>query len=345
MAVVKSWQGAVPPDFSDIFELDPGVYSLTQNDPTASFDAVISDANSAQVLAFTESARGRELAVTTEHSQPLTLNIVAYEAGGTFDIFIEESASLAKPADGLVTSLSNDPQPATIVPVEEGTGNTFPPGARMVVTEYSPTWQITLSSDGSFANVAHNAGTECGNTQIKYQMMLDGVYSPEATIYLEIVGCDTPPPDPPVEGDAPQMSYVYETERGWTFDGNYIPHFAEVNWYFGDNPVDYTSVQKVRIHGLSQGRALISMAVNGIQQDGYDELYSEPQWVDLPRNVETVLEELMPKTNYTDTASRGLATQMKFEGRNKDITRPEPGHVLQVLIVQSSPPGTGHRSN
>lgn len=143
----------------------------------------------------------------------------------------------------------------------------------------------------------------------------------------------------------PQTSYVYEAERGWSFDGNYIPHFAEVNWYFGDNPVDYTSIQKVRIHGLSQGRTLLTMATNGIQQDGYDEEYTEPQVLDLPRNPEAVLEEMMPKTNYTDTANRGLAIQMKFEGRNTDITRPEPSHVLQVLVIQSSPPGTGFRSN
>lgn len=34
---------------------------------------------------------------------------------------------------------------------------------------------------------------------------------------------------------------VQEFEKGWSFDGKYIPHFVELNWYFGDNPVDFRS--------------------------------------------------------------------------------------------------------
>lgn len=160
---------------------------------------------------------------------------------------------------------------------------------------------------------------------------LAGFYSFDAVLAL--------PPAPT------ERSFVYELDRGWTFDGNYIPHYLVLNWYFGDNPVDYTSIQKVRIHGLSKGRAFLQMSVNGIQQDGYEEEFTEPQWIDLPRNPKLVSTELVPETNYTDTANRGLAIQMKFEGRNTDIALPEPGHVVQVLVVQASPPGTGFRSN
>lgn len=141
------------------------------------------------------------------------------------------------------------------------------------------------------------------------------------------------------------MSHVYELDKGWTFDGNYIPHFLVLNWYFGDNPVDYTSIQKVRIHGLSRGKCNLQMSTSGIQQDGYEEEFTEPQWIDLPRNPKLISAELLPETNYTDTANRGLAIQMKFEGRNTNLTLPEPGHVIQVLVVQASPPGTGFRSN
>ena len=140
-------------------------------------------------------------------------------------------------------------------------------------------------------------------------------------------------------------NYVYEMEKGWSFDGNFIPHFAVFNWYFGDNPVDYTSIQKIRVHGLSHGRAFLQVATTGIQQDGYDEELTEPQWLDLPRNPQLISENLDPKTNYADAANRGLAIQMMFSGRNQDITKPEPKHVLQVLVVQGSPPGTGFRSN
>ena len=147
-----------------------------------------------------------------------------------------------------------------------------------------------------------------------------------------------------VDGPPPDGFHVYELDRGWSFDGAYIPHYIEMNWYFGDDPIHYHSVQKIRIHGMSKGLAQLTVATNGMQTD-YERDFSEPQVVDLPRNPKHISTELIPETNYTDSANRGLSIQMKFEGRNRDLTRPEPQHVLQVLAVQSSPAGTGSRSN
>lgn len=139
-------------------------------------------------------------------------------------------------------------------------------------------------------------------------------------------------------------NFVYELDKGWSFDGYYIPHFLELNWYWGDNPVDYHGLQKIRIHGLSKGRAYLEVSVNGLQTD-YLSDYSEPQWIDLPYRVSFVTSDFDPVTNYTDTASRGLSTQIKVEGRNTDPDLPEPAHVLQVFVLQGSPEGTGKRSN
>ena len=141
--------------------------------------------------------------------------------------------------------------------------------------------------------------------------------------------------------------HAFEIDRGWSFDGNYIPHFAELNWYFGDNPVDFTGVQKIRVHGLSKGRSLLQVATNGMEPEDLSYLpdYSEPQWCDLPKRPYYVSKDYVNVTNYTDTANRGLSIQMKFEGRNTDITKPEPSHVLQVLVLQASPQGTGARGN
>lgn len=142
-------------------------------------------------------------------------------------------------------------------------------------------------------------------------------------------------------------NFVYEMEKGWSFDGNYIPHFLELNWFFGDNPVDFTGLQKIRIHGLTKGYVKLTVAVNGMETDqmDYQPFYSEPQWIDLPRNPYYVSGDYVPVTNYTDTAARGLSVQMKFEGRNRDLQMPEPSHVIQVLVLQASPPDTGTRSN
>ena len=138
--------------------------------------------------------------------------------------------------------------------------------------------------------------------------------------------------------------YVYEMEQGMSFDGGYIPHFLELNWYFGDDPVTYHSIQKIRIHGLTKGRTYLQVSTNGMQTD-YLEDYTEAQFIDLPRAPILLSEGFVPITNYTDSSNRGIAIQMKFEGRNTDILRPEPAHVLQVLVVQSSPPDTGARAH
>lgn len=140
------------------------------------------------------------------------------------------------------------------------------------------------------------------------------------------------------------VNYVYELEQGWSFDGGYIPHFLELNWYFGDNPVTYHTLQKIRIHGLSKGRTYLQVSTNGMQTDYLND-YSEPQYIDLPRSPTFVSSDFLPITNYADSANRGISIQMKFEGRNTNVLLPEPAHVLQVLVVQSSPPDTGARAN
>jgi hypothetical protein len=139
-------------------------------------------------------------------------------------------------------------------------------------------------------------------------------------------------------------SYVYELDVGWTFDGNYIPHYVELNWYWGDNPVTYGGIQKIRSHGLSKGNVYLQVSTNGIETD-YLADYNTPQYIDYPPYPCFVGSYFLPVTSYTDISSRGIAIQMKFEGRNTDITLPEPSHVLQALVVQTLPQGSGARAN
>ena len=140
------------------------------------------------------------------------------------------------------------------------------------------------------------------------------------------------------------LNFVYELERSWGFDGYYIPHLLELNWYFGENPFEYDTIQKIRIHGLTKGWAKLQASVAGMQTE-YDSDYTEPQLIELPLNAPFITEDFKPTTNYVDSSNRGLSLQMKFEGSNTDITKPEPPHVLQVLAIQSSPQGNGHSAN
>lgn len=144
------------------------------------------------------------------------------------------------------------------------------------------------------------------------------------------------------------MYNVYELEKGWTFDGRYIPYFLELNWLFNENPFIYHEMQKVRIHGLSKGNVDLQVAMSGMQGDNatdYLEDYTEPQFIDLPFDPIHISEDYRPTTNYTDVAARGIGIQMKFEGRNTNPSLPEPAHAIQVLALQGSPPDNGKRAN
>lgn len=142
--------------------------------------------------------------------------------------------------------------------------------------------------------------------------------------------------------------HVFELDRGWSFDGMYIPHFLELNWYFGEDPFTYTGIQKVRIHGLSKGYVKLDITVNGMQTDYTEDYSKNPQHLDLlaspiPELEGFVAEDFYSATSYADVANRGISIQMKFSGRNTVCDLPEPAHVIQVLAIQQAP--SGARSN
>lgn len=208
---------------------------------------------------------------------------------------------------------------------------------------FAPTWYFVVVIDG----VVNSFIIESGNTypfeydvgtgdSVEIYVSRDGTGGGYQYSYEVEISPITPEPLRPY--------YVYELDKGWTFDGAYIPHFLELNWYFGDSPTQYHGIQKIRVHGLSKGRSYLTVSLNGMQTD-YEPDYTEPQILDLPRNPKVISIDLFPETNYVDTAGRGLSIQMKFEGRNTDIALPEPQHALQVLILQSSPVGTGFDAN
>lgn len=139
--------------------------------------------------------------------------------------------------------------------------------------------------------------------------------------------------------------HAFEIDRGWSFDGNYIPHILELNWFFGDSPVVYTGIQKIRIHGLTKGNAYVQLQCNGLETKYNKDGYQQAQYIDLLSEFEYVASEFTPVTSYVDYSNRGLAIQMKFSGRNQDIAKPEPSHVIQVLVTQSKPAGSGATAN
>ena len=140
------------------------------------------------------------------------------------------------------------------------------------------------------------------------------------------------------------MYLVYELEKGWSFDGYFIPHFLELNWYFGDDPVTYHTIHKLRVHGLTKWDVPLQVSANGMQTS-YESAYTSAEHLDIRTPFNYVSPDFKPTTETTDLENRGLSIQLKFEGRNADPLLPVPGHVLQVLVVQSTPEGSGFTSN
>lgn len=139
-----------------------------------------------------------------------------------------------------------------------------------------------------------------------------------------------------------QSNHVFALESGDSFDGKYIPHMFETNWYFGNSPTMYRGLQKIRMHGLSKGKALIDVYSAGIDNDygfGTNIFQSTPEPLNLPRTAVNDYNELLPATNIANLANRGLGIQLRFKGRNTDLTQPEPGHILQVMVIYSRPSG------
>lgn len=138
---------------------------------------------------------------------------------------------------------------------------------------------------------------------------------------------------------------VYEVDKGWGFDGAYIPHYAELNWNFFGDPVDNKQTQKLRVHGLSKGRASLAVSVSNIEADNmdYENEFTDKEIINIPRDPVNIKEELYPATNYADSANRGIGMKIKFDGVVENMTKPEPPHVLQVLITQTTT--SGHREN
>lgn len=136
---------------------------------------------------------------------------------------------------------------------------------------------------------------------------------------------------------------VFELDSGNSFNGEYIPHEFETNWYYGTTPAQFTQIQGLRLHGLSRGQASLGVAVRGAQNDMYfgDDTYSTSTVpINLPRNNFDITNEEHSASNRADITGRGLAVQLKIFGTGEfGVSDPEPGHTCQALTIFASPEG------
>ncbi len=231
-------------------------------------------------------------------------------------------------AEDQAVTVDSDSTGIAIHPVVSGTYDNvnitqFPNGADFY-------WDPNHAGGPAFVYVPLS-GTGSYVTEAKFNAVMGESLGREATITITV----NEVPDPP-EPVSTSKHFVYELDRGFSFDGNYIPHFLVLNWSWGESPVQNFGTQKVRVHGLTKGNAYIQIQCNGLETKYSEDGFQQPQYIDMLSEFKFVSDEFTPLSSGIDYAARGIAVQMKFSGRNLDITKPEPAHVMQVLVTQSN---------
>lgn len=135
--------------------------------------------------------------------------------------------------------------------------------------------------------------------------------------------------------------YVYELEKGWGFDGNFIPHFINSNWHFQADPFSYNTLRKVRLEGASKGFSPLNIYTSSDYETTYSTTGVD---ISLPRSSSstTITSDFKPATNIASVAERGRSVSIKIKGElytGDDVNDCYPPHILQALLIQFTPIG------
>lgn len=125
-------------------------------------------------------------------------------------------------------------------------------------------------------------------------------------------------------------NFVYRMEQGWGFDGQSIPASFDANWYFAQNPFMNKVMRKVRLDGISLGRATLGVRT---AKDYDASNISSPVRASLPKRLEYIQIRDTPYTSMANVEERGLNIAVKVE-HLPELSNTEPPHTVQTLFIQ-----------
>lgn len=133
------------------------------------------------------------------------------------------------------------------------------------------------------------------------------------------------------------LNRVVEMDVGWSFAGKAITYHFETNASSSD-PFTYSRLSKMRLHGLSKGKASLKVQTSGTN-DGFVDDYNttQEQHLALPRNIALYKDSFTDTTDIKDLADAGLSFKLKVSGR--ELLVPEPPHVCQLITTLNKPGG------
>jgi hypothetical protein len=131
--------------------------------------------------------------------------------------------------------------------------------------------------------------------------------------------------------------FVYELDRGWSFNGQFIPAYFQTSWMY-TNPGANFGVRKMILDGLSYGYSNIEVTT---ARDLSNSFQTTRVICSLPKNAATTLsDEFVPYSTVASLNERGRAISLKFtavgDGTGDALNNPEPAHVCQVLLLSNN---------
>ena len=139
-------------------------------------------------------------------------------------------------------------------------------------------------------------------------------------------------------------NFIYEFNTGWSFDGNYIPHFVELNAYFGPSFTTYKTLRGMIIEGMSRGFANVGMKISSLVPVEFGKTVLDISLPDKPFD-RGLLKDITRFDSVTQGTFRGRSFCIRMEGTpegSSELVRlknPEPEYSIQVLIPRFDPAG------
>lgn len=151
-----------------------------------------------------------------------------------------------------------------------------------------------------------------------------------------------------VQNDEDLFKYVFELERGWSFDGQDFPARATINLSYLEEPFDYDQVRKIEIHGLDYNNTTLfaGFGTKYGEEMSYTGMSLGSTYTPAGRNVAgTVSDDYTPWSKMVNCATRGRPLYFKLKNSStatggEGTSAIEPPHILQALLVHYNPART-----
>jgi hypothetical protein len=152
-------------------------------------------------------------------------------------------------------------------------------------------------------------------------------------------------PSTNVENSAAKFKYVYELERGWSFDGQNFPARLTVNLSLLDSPYNFDNVRKAELHGLDYNNTTLfcGWGTKYSEELSYSGLAMGDTFTPAGRNVAgEVGTDYTPFSKVIQVATRGRPLLMKLKNSStatggEASSAIEPPHILQAVLLQYIP--------